>query len=105
MILQENSIDATGSFVVYAPMDTTKAYNILDGGDPQFTAFLPSGFAIFPNGPNRSLLTISFQIQLHKIPTAKFSDDSIDEIKNLIADSLENIKTAVMEEVGQSSGD
>ncbi|KAJ8527850.1 hypothetical protein K7X08_015301 [Anisodus acutangulus] len=77
LILQESSTDPTGSYVIYAPVDVTAMNIVLSGGDPDFVALLPSGFAILPDGPptgpsNRttyngsggSLLTVAFQILL-----------------------------------------
>lgn len=51
LILQESCTDATGSYVVYAPVDVVAMNVVLNGGDPDYVALLPSGFAILPDSP------------------------------------------------------
>ncbi|CAI9783899.1 unnamed protein product [Fraxinus pennsylvanica] len=51
LILQESCTDATGSYVIYAPVDIVAMNVVLSGGDPDYVALLPSGFAILPDGP------------------------------------------------------
>ncbi|KAL4302616.1 hypothetical protein GQ457_10G002490 [Hibiscus cannabinus] len=50
LILQESCTDPTASFVIYAPVDIVAMNVVLNGGDPDYVALLPSGFAIFPDG-------------------------------------------------------
>ncbi|GMH05335.1 hypothetical protein Nepgr_007175 [Nepenthes gracilis] len=50
-ILQESCTDSTGSYVIYAPVDIVAMNVVLNGGDPDYVALLPSGFAILPDGP------------------------------------------------------
>ncbi|KAK8993673.1 hypothetical protein V6N11_007899 [Hibiscus sabdariffa] len=50
LILQESCTDATASFVIYAPVDIVAMNVVLNGGDPDYVALLPSGFAILPDG-------------------------------------------------------
>ena len=50
LILQETSSDATGSYIIYAPVDIASMNVVLSGGDPAYVALLPSGFAILPDG-------------------------------------------------------
>ncbi|KAJ0921084.1 putative START domain-containing protein [Helianthus annuus] len=42
----ESSSDPTGSYVIYAPVDIASMNVVLSGGDPDYVALLPSGFAI-----------------------------------------------------------
>nr|WOR75494.1 HD-Zip IV transcription factor [Spirogyra pratensis] len=49
IILQETVSDASMSMMVYAPVDVPAIQLIFGGGDPDFVALLPSGFAIFPD--------------------------------------------------------
>ncbi|KAJ6725279.1 HOMEOBOX-LEUCINE ZIPPER PROTEIN MERISTEM L1-LIKE, partial [Salix viminalis] len=89
LILQESCTDSTGSYVIYAPVDISAMNMILSGGDPDYVALLPSGFAILPDGPGYgpagildvgsggSLLTVSFQILVDTVPTAKLSLGSV----------------------------
>ncbi|KAI3800309.1 hypothetical protein L1987_28396 [Smallanthus sonchifolius] len=85
LILQESSSDSAGSYVIYAPVDIASKNVVLNGGDPDYVALLPSGFAILPDGPGQyeggvhevgtggSLITVAFQILVDSVPTAKIS--------------------------------
>lgn len=108
LILQESCTDSTGSFVIYAPVDIVAMNVVLNGGDPDYVALLPSGFAILPDGQavnggvigeptgsGGSLLTVAFQILVDSIPTAKLSLGSVATVNNLIACTVERIKAAV----------
>ncbi|KAE8733190.1 Homeobox-leucine zipper protein MERISTEM L1 [Hibiscus syriacus] len=95
LILQESCSDATGSYVIYSPVDIVAMNIVLGGGDPDYVALLPSGFAILPDGPGLngegiveigsggSLLTVAFQILVDSIPTAKLSLGSVATINSL----------------------
>jgi homeobox-leucine zipper protein len=119
LILQESCTDASGSYVVYAPVDVVAMNVVLNGGDPDYVALLPSGFAILPDGPpapgmaphhggegaaggleeleaaGGSLLTVAFQILVDSVPTAKLSLGSVATVNSLIACTVERIKAAV----------
>ncbi|VFQ81703.1 unnamed protein product [Cuscuta campestris] len=111
LILQESCTDSTGSFVVYAPVDIVAMNVVLSGGDPDYVALLPSGFAILPDGPTTtgggqnsdqtgggpggSLLTVAFQILVDSVPTAKLSLGSVATVNSLIKCTVERIKGAV----------
>ncbi|PPD71867.1 hypothetical protein GOBAR_DD31232 [Gossypium barbadense] len=109
LILQESSNDATGSYVIYAPVDFAAMNIVLTGGDPDYVSLLPSGFAILPDceGPNRgieiteigsggSLVTLAFQILVDSAPNSKISVGSVATVNSLIKCTLERIRTAVM---------
>lgn len=108
LILQESSTDATGSYVIYAPVDIHAMNVVLSGGDPDYVALLPSGFAILPDGPSNeaggvpevgsggSLLTVAFQILVDSVPTAKLSLASVTTVNSLIKCTVERIKAAVL---------
>jgi homeobox-leucine zipper protein len=113
LILQESCTDSTGSYVVYAPVDIIAMNVVLSGGDPDYVALLPSGFAILPDGPGPgpgsngggpildvgsggSLLTVAFQILVDSAPTAKLSLGSVATVNTLIKCTVERIKVAVM---------
>ncbi|XP_055801294.1 homeobox-leucine zipper protein HDG2-like [Solanum dulcamara] len=112
LILQESSTDPTGSYVIYAPVDINAMNIVLNGGDPDFVALLPSGFAILPDGPpwgnsgrgtynngsGGSLLTVAFQILVDSLPTAKLSLGSVATVNNLIACTVDRIKGALLSE-------
>ncbi|KZV55179.1 hypothetical protein F511_12766 [Dorcoceras hygrometricum] len=108
LILQESCTDSTGSYVIYAPIDIVAMNAVLSGGDPDYVALLPSGFAILPDGPNNStgetpevgsggsLLTVAFQILVDSVPTAKLSLGSVATVNSLIKCTVERIKEAVL---------
>lgn len=118
LILQESCTDATGSYVIYAPVDVIAMNVVLNGGDPDYVALLPSGFAILPDGPSGgggggaeataraeeagsasasggSLLTVAFQILVDSVPTAKLSLGSVATVNSLIACTVDRIKASV----------
>lgn len=113
LILQESCTDTTGSFVIYAPVDIVAMNVVLNGGDPDYVALLPSGFAILPDGTTNgggngggesgghggSLLTVAFQILVDSVPTAKLSLGSVATVNNLIACTVERIKASLSGEV------
>uniref|UniRef100_A0A0D9X544 START domain-containing protein n=1 Tax=Leersia perrieri TaxID=77586 RepID=A0A0D9X544_9ORYZ len=115
LILQESCTDASGSYVVYAPVDIVAMNVVLNGGEPDYVALLPSGFAILPDGPSGnsqavgengsgsssgggSLLTVAFQILVDSVPTAKLSLGSVATVNSLIACTVDRIKAAVCRE-------
>ncbi|KAI3942244.1 hypothetical protein MKW92_006411 [Papaver armeniacum] len=54
IILQETCTDASGSLVVYAPVDPLAINNVvMSGSDSAYIELLPSGFAIVPGGEAR----------------------------------------------------
>ncbi|CAN4094180.1 unnamed protein product [Withania somnifera] len=112
VILQESSTDPTGSYVIYAPVDVSSMNLVLHGGEPDFVALLPSGFAILPDGPpagscagkatyngsGGSLLTVAFQILVDSVPTARLSLGSVATVNNLIACTVDRIKGSLLAE-------
>ncbi|KGN64545.1 homeobox-leucine zipper protein MERISTEM L1 [Cucumis sativus] len=112
LILQEScSDDISGSYIIYAPVDTAAMNMVLSGGDPDYVALLPSGFAILPDGPpigpegppgilefgaGGSLLTVAFQILVDSVPTAKLSLGSVATVNSLIKCTVERIRAALM---------
>ncbi|KAK3188314.1 hypothetical protein Dsin_027875 [Dipteronia sinensis] len=110
LVLQESCTDSTGSYVIYAPVDIVAMNMVLSGGDPDYVALLPSGFAILPDGPGLSgggilevgsggsLLTVAFQILVDSVPTAKLSLGSVTTVNSLIKSTVGRIKSAVMSE-------
>ncbi|CAH2078341.1 unnamed protein product [Thlaspi arvense] len=119
LILQESCTDASGSYVIYAPVDIMAMNVVLSGGDPDYVALLPSGFAILPDGGSAraelggegnnnlevvtsagsncgSLLTVAFQILVDSVPTAKLSLGSVATVNSLIKCTVDKIKTSVI---------
>ncbi|KQJ84100.1 hypothetical protein BRADI_5g18717v3 [Brachypodium distachyon] len=105
LILQETCTDASGSMVVYAPVDIPAMHLVMSGGDSASVPLLPSGFVILPDGPTipgdghktcGSLLTFAFQILVkNSEPTAKLTVESIQTVNNLISCTINRIKTAL----------
>ncbi|KAM0924378.1 hypothetical protein ACQ4PT_004989 [Festuca glaucescens] len=103
LILQETCTDASGSIVVYAPVDIPAMQLVMNGGDSTYVALLPSGFAILPDGRSvgtehktgGSLLTVAFQILVNSQPTAKLTVESVETVNNLISCTIKKIKTAL----------
>ena len=102
LILQETCTDASGSLVVYAPVDTPAMHLVMSGGDSAYVALLPSGFAILPDGggggahkAGGSLLTVAFQILVNSQPTAKLTVESVKTVNNLISCTVQKIKAAL----------
>ncbi|KAK8622875.1 hypothetical protein V6N13_117774 [Hibiscus sabdariffa] len=69
LYLQESYYNEAGSYVVYEALDKYDMAYILNGGDPNIPAFLPSGLTILPemppglqDEPMGSILTMSFQV-------------------------------------------
>ncbi|KAJ0968380.1 hypothetical protein J5N97_025324 [Dioscorea zingiberensis] len=115
LILQETCMDASGSMVVYAPVDIPAMHTVMTGGDSSYVALLPSGFVILPDSPGNSnaatcsgsptvqgggggcLLTVAFQILVNSLPTAKLTVESVETVNNLIGCTVEKIKAAVLQ--------
>ncbi|XP_072957217.1 homeobox-leucine zipper protein ROC5-like [Typha angustifolia] len=105
LILQETCTDASGSMVVYAPVDVPAMHLVMSGGDSAYVALLPSGFAILPDGVSDnasctpkvagSLLTVAFQILVNSQPTAKLTVESVETVSNLISCTIKKIKAAL----------
>ncbi|KAM7266201.1 hypothetical protein ACFE04_004098 [Oxalis oulophora] len=116
LVLQESWHDASGSLVVYAPVDLPSISQVMNGGDSSYVALLPSGFSILPAGrsiPGGSsnsngtllkqennesdgcLLTIGFQILVNSLPTAKITQESVDTVNTLMSCTKQKIKVAL----------
>ncbi|KAI3815588.1 hypothetical protein L1987_15262 [Smallanthus sonchifolius] len=106
LILQESTTDASGSLVVYCPVDLPAINIAMNGEDPSYIPLLPSGFIITTDGRNEkggaststsdlatgSLLTLVFQIQT---PSAKISQESLTTVNNLITNTVHQIKASI----------
>ncbi|URE06484.1 Homeobox-leucine zipper protein [Musa troglodytarum] len=106
LILQETCTDASGSLVVYAPVDIPAMHLVMSGGDSAYVALLPSGYAVLPDGlpsgsvggaskAGGSLLTVAFQILVNSQPTAKLTVESVETVNNLISCTVQKIKAAL----------
>ncbi|CAN6245930.1 unnamed protein product [Urochloa humidicola] len=110
LILQESCTDASGSLVVYAPIDIPAANVVMSGEDPSTIPLLPSGFTILPDGrpggsssstsplesPTAgSLVTVAFQILVSSLPSSKLNAESVATVNSLISTTVEQIKAAL----------
>jgi homeobox-leucine zipper protein len=95
LILQECCTDATGSYVIYAPIDQTIFHTMLSGTDPNPFPMMASGFSILPNVSEDTLggtlLTMVFQISVKAIS----SNQAVDMATAVIQGTLKKIKVAV----------
>nr|XP_029123237.1 homeobox-leucine zipper protein ROC2-like [Elaeis guineensis] len=109
MILQENCSHATGSYVIYAPIDVVALNAILTGQEADYVALLPCGFTIFPDlpygmqdglvgegGSGGSLLTVSFQILVDSNPDSNISADTIANLNVLVTGTCDQIKGSLL---------
>ncbi|XP_019708739.1 homeobox-leucine zipper protein ROC8 [Elaeis guineensis] len=112
LILQESCTDASGSLVVYAPIDLPAINIVMSGEDPSYIPLLPSGFTILPDGrpgggggattssnpmggSSGSLITVAFQILVSSLPSAKLNVESVTTVNNLISTTVQQIKAAL----------
>ncbi|CAN6209961.1 unnamed protein product [Urochloa humidicola] len=124
LILQEMRTDASGSLVVYAPIGEESMYAAMKSGDNTSLSFLPSGFAILPDGRDKarhalatapstsrapassnntggSLLTMAYQVVLPSSPPAdnNLTSSAFDEVGKFICHVIEKIKIAVKADI------
>uniref|UniRef100_A0A804L0E6 Uncharacterized protein n=1 Tax=Musa acuminata subsp. malaccensis TaxID=214687 RepID=A0A804L0E6_MUSAM len=112
LILQECCTDASGSVVVYSPVDLPAINIVMSGEDPSYVPILPSGFTILPDGRSAggygassssnpmggsagSLVTVAFQILMSSLPSAKLNLESVMTVNNLIGTTVQQIKAAL----------
>lgn len=109
LILQESWTDRTGSFLVYAPVDSTSIESVLRGGDSDYLVLLPSGFAIadapmLSNVPSLAndnsnggacALTLGFQILVNNLLNAKLTVESINTVNDLMSCTVQKIKDSL----------
>ncbi|GLJ12371.1 hypothetical protein SUGI_0189540 [Cryptomeria japonica] len=124
LILQESCTDASGSVIVYAPVDVPSLNTAMSGEDPSYIPLLPCGFAILPDSPgsNRSLvpltsfhevtgtassngldsprtggslITAAFQMIGSNLSAAKVNLESVSTINNIICTTVQQIKAAL----------
>lgn len=106
MYLQESYTDSTGSYVISAPMDSYSISLVLNGGNPDNIAILPSGFAILPDRPtwgsgssgkesSGSLVTVAFHIVDGASSEDSIPPESLDTMHHILMETAISIRTAV----------
>ena len=95
LILQECCTNATGSYVIYAPINQAIFQSLLCGVDPGPFPMMPSGFSILPNVSGEildgTLLTIVFQISV----MATSARSAVESATNVVQDTLKRIQATV----------
>ena len=113
LVVQESCTDASGSLVVYSPIDIPAANVVMSGEDPSGIPLLPSGFTIWPEYGGRSvaggastsaggaspvagsIVTVAFQILVSSLPSSKLNAESIATVSDLINNTVRNLKIAL----------
>ena len=95
LILQECCTDATGSYVIYAPIDHATFQSMLFGADPEPIPLMSSGFSILPDVSgdvlDGTLLTMVFQISVKAMSTTS----AVELATAVVQDTLRRIRAAV----------
>ncbi|XP_011648553.2 homeobox-leucine zipper protein PROTODERMAL FACTOR 2 [Cucumis sativus] len=100
--LQESFFDESGSYVVFAPVDIYAMAVVLRGGNPDYVAILPSGFAILPDSPRMngeedvadgSILTVALNIIDHSV-TQRVPFQSMVSMHRIMTETVASIKGA-----------
>jgi homeobox-leucine zipper protein len=94
LILQECSTDATGSYVIFSPIETAVFQSLICGVD-QETPLMPFGFCILPNVSGSildgTLLTMVFQIAVKNV-SSKYA---VEVLTQIVQEALQKIMEAV----------
>ncbi|XP_024018593.1 homeobox-leucine zipper protein PROTODERMAL FACTOR 2, partial [Morus notabilis] len=102
LYLQQSCTDATGSYVVFAPLDILSVSRVLNGGNPDFVRILSSGFVILPDVSKMfggvahgCLLTLALHIVDDRTSKERITK-SVDIMYNIITEAVASIKDAVI---------
>ncbi|WMV33707.1 hypothetical protein MTR67_027092 [Solanum verrucosum] len=87
VILQDTCMDATGSLLVYATIDSEEINTVMKGGDS--SCEMNNGFG------GGSLMTISFQMAGNIFPATTLSIELVKEANALISQTIHKIKSAL----------
>jgi len=103
--LQESWTDASGSMVVYSPINMQSLNMMMNCGDSSFVALRPSGFAILPDGHSNNsdnndgggscLLTVGLQMLQNDNQSAKFTMESVQTVNSLLSCTIQKVKEAL----------
>ncbi|KAK7380267.1 hypothetical protein VNO78_32775 [Psophocarpus tetragonolobus] len=105
LFLQESWTDASGSMVVYSPINMQTLNIVMNCGDLSYVALRPSGFAILPDGASNNgdgsegsgscLLTVGLQMLQNGNQTTKFTMESVETVNTLLSLTIQKVKDAL----------
>ena len=94
LLLQECSTDETGSFVIFAPIETSTFQSLISGVDQEIQ-LMSFGFCILPNVSRSildgTLLTMVFQIMVKSVS----SKQAVEVVTQIVKETLHKIIEAV----------
>ncbi|KAL8160214.1 hypothetical protein V2J09_001751 [Rumex salicifolius] len=106
--------DKANSVVVYSTVDVSSLTQVMGGGDPRIVNLCPSGLVITDTfmGPDdgssvnvvSSLLTLGFQTTMSTSPTTSLTLDSIETVKEVMAQTIDKLKKALHCDQDRTSG-
>ncbi|KAK0596126.1 hypothetical protein LWI29_013044 [Acer saccharum] len=116
ILLQETRNDASGSLVVYTPLDLHSVNMVMGCADSSMVVVLPSVFAIHPDDhtchrttsnyneesnfnetAGGCILTVGFQILINNQPNNNISVESVETVSKLITCTIQKINVAIQE--------
>ncbi|CAN6486567.1 unnamed protein product [Victoria cruziana] len=112
LMVQESYADASGSAVMYAPIDVASINVAMSGEDTSFIPLLPSGFIMVPTGncfsgdfghpvtntmPGHGgcILTAVFQVLASSVPTSNISMATVTALNKRITDVDRQVRAAL----------
>lgn len=96
-VVQESWSDASGAYLVYAPVENDQMEEVLlRGRVADHVKILPSGFSLLPDGvfAGGCLLSFGLQVLVSHIPTDKLSQESVKTVVGLIDHTIAKIRSA-----------
>lgn len=103
MILQESFVSHVGSYVIYAPIDSTSLNFAINGGNPRGIHILSSGFGVCSSkkedesSKDESLLTLACQTLACGLDgPMMLTTQAVSDVNNLLTTTLVKVKDALM---------
>ncbi|CAL5185616.1 unnamed protein product [Lathyrus oleraceus] len=103
MILQESFVSHVGSYVIYAPIDSTSLNFAINGGNPRGIHILSSGFGVCSSkkedesSKDESLLTLACQTLASGLDgPMMLTTQAVSDVNNLLTTTLVKVKDALM---------
>jgi len=95
LFLQESWNDASGSMVVFSPINMQSLNMMMSCGDSSFVGLRPSGFVVLPDDNNEGgscLLTVGLQMLQNDNHSAKFTIESVQTVNSLLSCTIQKVK-------------